>query len=326
MSPIPILIVVGVAVLGIFSHQVIKEQQGVPPPLDFGDASAEKGYSMFDFIAHRYDAINRILAFRMDVGWRKQMVQLILAEVQDVADPKILDVATGTADVALMTASMIPSATIVGVDPSNGMLDVGRRKIQNQQRQDQIQLQWADARDLTSTLEPSSFHAATMAFGIRNVPERNVALCEIYNVLTPEALLTILEFSEPSTTEGAILERAAGVFIQHVVPFVGGILSGQPRMYKHLQNSIKNFPSPVEFEAYVNSLVCTSSTQPSFNVEQVQHLNFGSVQLYSIRSLKPLVEPVPEQVHQQEIPVPGEPVDEEDEAEEPTVEAETVAA
>jgi demethylmenaquinone methyltransferase / 2-methoxy-6-polyprenyl-1,4-benzoquinol methylase len=319
MAPIPILIALGVAVVGILSHRVIVSQMEAPP-LDLGCGS-EKG-SMFDFIAGRYDSINRVMSFRMDVGWRRVMVGMIQSHLEGVDDPRIVDVATGTADVALMTSQMIPSATIIGVDPSNGMLDVGRRKVTQRNRDDRISLQWADARDL-SQFEPDTFDAGTMAFGIRNVPERDVAMCEIYKVMKPGSLFCIMEFSEPDVSGGP-LEAAASVFIRHVVPFVGGILSGQPKMYKHLQNSIKSFPSPEDFRVYLDNLPCTGSRQPSFVVDEVKNLNFRSVQIYAIRSLKQQgVHPVDEEGTKQQIPEPSEQIGEEEE--EPMMDAHTAS-
>ena len=281
MAPIPFLVVLGVAVVGIVSHRVI--MGGVETPdLDFGSGN------MFDFIAGRYDAINRILAFRMDVGWRKKMIQKIQTHLEEhhIEYPNILDVSTGTADVALMTAKMIPQATIVGVDPSHGMLDVGRKKISKKRLDDNIRLEWADARDF-SNYESDSFDAGTMAFGIRNIPERDLALCEIHKVMKPNSLFTILEFSEPDPESTGWLGKTAQLFIGHVVPFVGGILSGKPKMYKHLQNSIQNFPSPKDFKKLVDQLQCTDG---SFTVDEIMDLNFGSVQIYSIHIHKKLAE------------------------------------
>ena len=307
MAPIPLLVVLGVAVVGILSHKAIVGPVEVPP-LDFG-TNSEKG-SMFDFIAGRYDAINRVLAFNMDVHWRKVMIKRIKGhlEINAIESPQIIDVATGTADVALMMSEMIPAATIIGVDPSNGMLDVGRKKITKKKKNDQISLEWADARDF-SNYEANVFDAGTMAFGIRNVPEREVALCEIYKVLKPGSLFCILEFSEPSGKKSP-MGAAAGFFIQKVVPYVGGILSGQRKMYKHLQNSIKNFPAPEDFKAMIDGLQC-SAGKPSFYVEEIEDLGmtFGAVQIYAIKSLKVEAVPQPKEVPHQEIPVP--PVQEE---------------
>ena len=166
--------------------------QADKPPSDFGSGS------MFDQIATRYDLINRVLALRMDISWRQQMANTVQQRVEasGVSEPQLLDVATGTADVALTLAKTIPSAKILGLDPSNNMLDVGRKKIQQQDLPEQIRLEWADARDLKVYPE-STFDGATMAFGIRNVPERDVALCEIHRLLKPRSVLCVLEFSEP---------------------------------------------------------------------------------------------------------------------------------
>ena len=126
MIAVPFFVALGVAILGVISHRALLGNVEAPP-LDFGSGSEEG--SRFDFIAGRYDAINRVLAFRMDIGWRKVMVNKIKDHLSEVEHPQIVDVATGTADVAIMTSKMIPSATIVGIDPSNGMLDVGRQKV-----------------------------------------------------------------------------------------------------------------------------------------------------------------------------------------------------
>lgn len=235
---------------------------------------------MFDQIATRYDLINRVLALRMDVSWRQQMANTVQERVQasGVSEPQLLDVATGTADVALTLAKTIPSAKILGLDPSNNMLDVGRKKIQHQGLPEQIRLEWADARDLKVHPE-STFDGATMAFGIRNVPERDVALCEIHRLLKPQSVLCILEFSEPDESFG-FLGALARLFIRHVVPVVGGVLSGKPREYLHLQNSIKDFPSPPEFGKLLEGLSCGESGKGHFDVDEIVQMNFGSVQLY----------------------------------------------
>jgi len=273
---------------------------------------------MFDVIADRYDAINRVLAFSMDVRWRKVMIQKIKSHLEALpttttttsSEPsyQLLDVATGTADVALLMSKMIPSANIVGVDPSNGMLNVGRKKIAKRKMNDKIVLEWADVRDF-SKYDENSFDAGTMAFGIRNIPERDVALCQIYKVLKPRSLFCILEFAEPHTTTP--MGKVAGFFIQKVVPYVGGILSGQRKMYKHLQNSIQNFPSPQDFQDMMNGLSCNENGQPSFRVTEVADLGgtFGAVQLYSLLSLKPDDETAPKhiEVPPQAIPVPPTP-------------------
>jgi demethylmenaquinone methyltransferase/2-methoxy-6-polyprenyl-1,4-benzoquinol methylase len=300
------------------------------PGLDFGTGS------MFDSIADRYDTINRVLALRMDIGWRSVMtndIKNILLQIKKDDEQegssssssseedgdgnqgwKILDIATGTADVALQLIDDLSTSststntqdydvTVLGLDPSENMLAVGRKKINKRGLEKQIVLERADARDLsnyyTNSNHPSqSFDAATIAFGIRNVvPNRDLALCEIYKLIKPNGVLAILEFSQPSYDSNGILGAAAGVFIQHVVPFIGGILSGGARQeYIHLQNSIKEFPSPEQFNNQLQNLECSLLNNDIrediyvgyYNMQPVKNMNFGSVQLYIGRTaMKP---------------------------------------
>lgn len=263
------------------------------PGLDFGTGN------MFDKIATRYDIINRVLAMNMDIGWRRQMTQRIkelLSEhdsPNDAAPWRILDMATGTADVALQLVDDLGAThptTVLGLDPSENMLSVGRSKIQTRERSSQIVLETADARDLSGYYDQTPFDAATMAFGIRNVvPNRLKALCEIHKLLKPNGVLAILEFSRPSYETDGILGAAAGFFIQHIVPFVGGLLSGGAKQeYLHLQNSIQEFPSPPEFRQQLQDLECPLREDDEdfyfyvghYQMEDIVHMNFGSVQLY----------------------------------------------
>lgn len=257
------------------------------PPADFGSGS------MFDQIAARYDLINRVLALRMDVGWRKQMTRRVREKLpRTSSEIRLLDVATGTADVALQLARDIPTSTILGLDPSNNMLSVGRDKIANQGLSDRIVLETADARDF-SMYEANAYAAATMAFGIRNVPEREDALCEIHRLLQPKGVLAILEFSEPDDSHG-VMGFFARLFIRYIVPMVGGILSGAPREYLHLQNSIKDFPTPPNFNKLLENLSCGEGKNGHFDMEPVMHMNFGSVQLYLGTAVKPPTDVTPQ--------------------------------
>jgi len=265
------------------------------PPSDHG-----KG-TMFDLIATRYDFINRALALNLDIGWRKVMIKEVTSngEIFDKADGKtdtirVLDLATGTADVAILFAkeyhktnaqqSSKRDLQILGVDPSLNMINVGRDKVSKENLGEDITLDLGDARDLKD-LQSDYFHAATMSFGIRNVPEKEQALCEIHRVLKKEsdnskgAKFGILEFSEPGDDSG-IMGAGARLFIRHVVPVLGALLSGAPREYMHLQNSIKEFPAPKDFVAMMEGLSCGDSGTGTFRVDKMIQMNFGSVQLY----------------------------------------------
>lgn len=295
---------------------------------------------MFDKIANRYDMINRVLALRMDIGWRQVMtkrVRDLLVSTQQQQEQQqhptdddrrrkdhywtVLDVATGTADVTIQLSYDLPSETqIVGLDPSNNMLSIGRAKVKALQLDQQITLKQADARDLSSIYKEycldknQPIDAITMAFGIRNVPkdERKKAACELHKLLNHNSgrsgggILSILEFSEPSINEFGIMGWGASMFIRYVVPFVGGVLSGSPKEYWHLQRSIEDFPTPNEFQRLLQTLECPVmvtndddndddedgknnvrkhvTVSPDmvgyFEMEEIRNLNFGSVQVY----------------------------------------------
>lgn len=273
------------------------------PPADYGTGS------MFDLIATRYDFINRALALNLDMSWRHRLVEEVVgtegemfANNESGRAVKILDLATGTADVAILLgkaasryASMPPSFTVLGLDPSQNMINVGVEKVKQAGLADIVSLKLGDARKL-ETLDDDSIDAATMSFGIRNVPEKETALCEIHRVLRKgaspprESALAIMEFSEPGPDAGA-MGSLARLFIRHLVPALGAMLSGYPREYMHLQKSITDFPSPPEFVALMEGLKCRIrggddgeeweiDTFGSFRVKKVVDLNFGSVQIY----------------------------------------------
>ena len=286
------------------------------PSTDFGSGS------MFDKIAPRYDITNRFLAFNLDTSWRRQMVHEVVKDIVFVEDEEgnqndkdaihFLDLATGTADVALLLSDEIKKQTksqtdalkssslvnvnIIGVDPSANMIDIGNQKIESRNKKEMkenidLKLKVGDARDLTN-FNDSSFDGATMAFGIRNIPEKETALCEIHRVLKKNlssnsqhsSRLAILEFSEPDENSG-ILGSVARFFIRNIVPVVGATLSGAPKEYMHLQNSIQEFPAPAKFVELMENLECKyeKRLKGKFKVEALHQMNFGSVQLYIAR-------------------------------------------
>ena len=185
------------------------------------------------------------------------------------------------------------------------MLNVGNTKVQNADLTNIVRLELGDARNLAS-LTDETFNAVTMSFGIRNVIEKEKALCEIHRVLKKgvhypnirtssplpiESRLAIMEFSEPGPESG-IMGTLARLFIRHCLPAIGALLSGFPKEYMHLQKSIADFPSPSEFVALMEKLKCRVKSEGgngdeydnnmfgSFRVKEVVNLNFGSVQIY----------------------------------------------
>mmetsp|Transcript_22538 Transcript_22538/g.51987 ORF Transcript_22538/g.51987 Transcript_22538/m.51987 type:complete len:332 (-) Transcript_22538:265-1260(-) len=257
-----------------------------PPPLEFGTGQ------MFDVIAPRYDLVNRVMSLQMDMDWRKRLVDELAVRVrsyEEHARPHLLDVSTGTADVAILLAQTIPHSTILGVDPSENMLELGRQKVAEIESSSSIELVKESVEKLGNVAAPKSFHGATMAFGIRNVvaQSRKDALCNIHRTLVPGGTFGILEFSEPTFMDHGIMGLLAKYAIRYVIPVLGALVSGQPREYLHLQNSIKHFPTPAEFVQQLESLDCSSSISAgSFRVDDLIHMNFGSVQLYILTAIK----------------------------------------
>lgn len=197
---------------------------------------------MFDAIAGRYDLLNRVLSAGVDQRWRLQATRAALA-----ASPKdVLDVATGTADFALQLKRQAPGATVVGVDFSIGMLEIGREKARRQGLD--VRLDEGDA--LALPYPDKSFDAVTCAFGFRNFANFEAGLREFHRVLRPGGRVVILEFPPPpSTTVG----RAYRIYFQHVLPFIGGVISGQPAAYRYLPESVLAFPEPEVLAALMNA-------------------------------------------------------------------------
>ncbi|MBX2812500.1 MAG: bifunctional demethylmenaquinone methyltransferase/2-methoxy-6-polyprenyl-1,4-benzoquinol methylase UbiE [Myxococcales bacterium] len=207
-------------------------------PIDNKPKSPDGSGRMFDGIAARYDLLNRIISLGMDQFWRRAAVRSLQLHPGD----RVLDLATGTADLPLAILKYYPEVTVVGVDPSEGMLQCGRKKIAKVHLQSSIELVNGDAQALS--FPSNSFNGVSMAFGIRNVPNRKQALTEIARVLEPGGRVAILELSEP---KNGWLSRLARLHMQWFVPAVGAALSGKAE-YGYLRTSIEAFPRPEIFE------------------------------------------------------------------------------
>lgn len=206
------------------------------------NATAQLGTGqMFDRIARRYDVLNRVLSFGSDQRWRRAVVRAL--HVQE--GRRILDVATGTADLAILLARK--GATVTGVDPSRAMLDVGREKVARAGLASRISLLEGIGESLPC--EDASFDGACIAFGIRNVPDRAAALREMRRVVRPGGRLAILELNEPR--EG-LLAPFARAHVHRVVPWIGSVISGD-REYRYLARSIAAFPQPAAFSDLIES-------------------------------------------------------------------------
>ena len=205
----------------------------------------EQVAGMFDSIAYRYDFLNRFLSAGIDIIWRKNA----LKELKKLDPKKMLDVATGTADVAIMATNSLHPEKIIGIDISDGMLDFGRKKIEKLNLGKIIELVNGDSE--TINFADNSFDAVTVAFGVRNFQNLEKGLGEIKRVLRPGGKLVVLEFSKPKSVG---IKQLYNVYMKVVAPGMGKLFSKNRNAYKYLDESIKKFPEGKNFTTILDNL------------------------------------------------------------------------
>ena len=192
--------------------------------------------TIFNQIAPRYDFLNRLLSFGLDQSWRKHVVQFLPSK----SNLQILDVATGTADLPILMLRKCQRVTwVTGIDKAVDMLQIGHHKIEDAALDACIDLQTGDAHHLP--FSDNSFDAVTVAFGLRNMHNKPQALLEMMRVLRPEGRLIVLEFSMP---HHPIIRALYLFYFRHILPLVGGIISGHYKAYRYLNQSVENFSCP----------------------------------------------------------------------------------
>lgn len=216
---------------------------------------------MFDKIAFRYDFLNRFLSGGIDLYWRRRAIREVGAPAT------ILDVATGTADMAIMMARYLHTARITGVDISTGMLEIGRQKITRLQLRDRIELQKGDSESLQ--FPDGYFDATTVAFGVRNFENLEKGLQEMLRVLKPGGRLVVLEFSQPRTPG---IRHFYDLYLRLVAPNVGRMVSSNREAYQYLNDSVRAFP---EGEAFVRIL-----DRCGYTNTRLRRLSLGICSLY----------------------------------------------
>ena len=220
-----------------FSHDM------VVPFKNSADSKKKQVENMFDKIAFRYDFLNRFLSAGIDVGWRKKAIQQLIPD-----EPKyILDVATGTGDFAITCNKILKPHRIVGIDISEGMLEIGRKKIIHSNLQDKIELLHGDSEDMD--FADNSFDAVTVAFGVRNFANLEKGLSEIRRVLKPGGKVIILECTKPSAP---IVKQLYYFYMKYITPRIGKMIAKNNDAYQYLNESILEFPEKTTFIKILN--------------------------------------------------------------------------
>jgi demethylmenaquinone methyltransferase / 2-methoxy-6-polyprenyl-1,4-benzoquinol methylase len=230
-------------------------------PIPFNKSESWK---MFNDISPKYDLLNRLLSFGLDLSWRQSLAR----QLPRRESLNVLDLATGTADVLITMCREIPELTSAyGIDRATNMLEIGKKKINRMNLHHIITLQEGDATDIP--FPDQHFDACSISFGIRNVDNPSITLHEMFRVLKPGGIALILEFSLPQN----MLIRAFHLFyLRFVVPCIGFLFSGNYRAYKYLNQTIEKFPYGKEFESLM--------IQNNFESVRATPLFFGAASIY----------------------------------------------
>ena len=206
--------------------------KNITPYKDSELGKKEQVAQMFDTISGNYDGLNRVISFGIDIKWRKKVLQL----VSDKNPKTVLDIATGTGDLAILMTET-SAERIVGLDISAGMLDVGRKKIEAKKLSNKIEMILADSENMP--FENDTFDAITVAFGVRNFETLEKGLAEILRVLKPNGIFVILETSVPEKTP---YKQGYTFYSKNILPLIGKLFSKDDSAYQYLSESASVFP------------------------------------------------------------------------------------
>ena len=235
----------------------------IKPYKNSSKGKKEQVATMFDNISANYDGLNRVISFGIDISWRKKVVQLVSKN-----NPKqILDIATGTGDLAIMMSQLNPDK-IIGLDISAGMLDVGKRKIANVNLSDKIDMVIGDSESMP--FDDNTFDAITVSFGVRNFANLDKGLTEIKRVLKPGGTFVVLETSNPTKFP---FKQGYKFYTTYILPFIGKIFSRDKAAYSYLCESANIFPFG---EAFNNIL-----QKNGFINTEYRPVTFGVATIYS---------------------------------------------
>lgn len=223
----------------------------------------EQVTQMFNSISKNYDLLNHLLSLGIDILWRKKAVKLLRQE-----NPKtILDIATGTGDFALEALSLKPEK-IIGVDISEGMLEVGRKKMKEKGVDDVIKLELGDSENLH--FPDNSFDAVIAAFGVRNFENLEKGLSEMLRVLKPGGSLVIIEISKPQMFP---FKQVYSIYFETILPKIGKLISKDNSAYSYLPASVQEFPYGDRFLSILNNV--------GYKQTRCKPLSFGISSIYT---------------------------------------------
>jgi demethylmenaquinone methyltransferase / 2-methoxy-6-polyprenyl-1,4-benzoquinol methylase len=231
----------------------------VVPYKDKDNRKSEQVTEMFDNISPKYDFLNRLLSGGIDIYWRKKALKMINKEPNKL----ILDIATGTGDLAIEAVKQLNPDKIIGVDPSEGMLNVGIEKIKNLGLADKIEMQVGDAEKLA--FESNTFDTVIVSFGVRNYENLLAGLSDMYRVTKPGGTCLVVEFSKPKMFP---FKQFYWFYTTKILPFIGNLVSKDSSAYSYLPESMMAFPDGQDFlnifekAGYKN----TSATPLSFGI------------------------------------------------------------
>jgi demethylmenaquinone methyltransferase/2-methoxy-6-polyprenyl-1,4-benzoquinol methylase len=217
----------------------------IVPFKDSAESKKKQVEKMFDKIAFRYDFLNHFLSAGIDVGWRKKAIKQLRS-----LDPKsILDVATGTGDMAILSYRLLNAEKIIGIDISDGMLEIGKKKIEKLGLLQRIELLKGDSE--TIIFNSNSFDAVTVAFGVRNFQNLELGLSEIKRVLKPGGKLIVLECTKPKLP---VIKNFYNLYLNVIAPWIGRVISKNKNAYQYLNESVQKFPEGKDFVQILNKL------------------------------------------------------------------------
>ncbi|MCQ2215425.1 MAG: bifunctional demethylmenaquinone methyltransferase/2-methoxy-6-polyprenyl-1,4-benzoquinol methylase UbiE [Bacteroidales bacterium] len=235
----------------------------IKPYYQEGQSKATEVEQMFNAIAPKYDLLNHLLSMNIDKGWRKKAI----SSLKDLSPlSHILDVATGTGDLAIMAHKML-GVPVTGTDLTEGMIEIGRQKVAKEGYQDKIELAKADSEALP--FADNQFDAVTVAFGVRNYAHLDKGLSEMARVIRHGGRMVILEFSKPRHFP---MKQLYMFYFRHILPVIGRCVSKDRRAYDYLPESVLAFPDGTDFEEHL----ITAGVAP---VKRIS-LTFGIATIY----------------------------------------------